>query len=42
MSHDDTVKQLENKTLIEYKLEPTDNHFEKLVSYKVLEDVQEA
>lgn len=42
MSSDDTVKQLENKTLIRYELEPADNHFEKLVSYKVLENVQEA
>lgn len=41
MSSDDTVKQLENKTLIRYELEPADNHFEKLVSYKVLENVQE-
>ncbi|MFU0783737.1 MAG: FHA domain-containing protein [Thermoanaerobacterium thermosaccharolyticum] len=42
MSDDEAVKQLEGKTLIEYQLEPTDKHFEKLVSYKVLETVQEA
>jgi hypothetical protein len=42
MSDDEAVKQLEGKTLIEYHLEPTDNHFEKLVSYKVLENVQKA
>lgn len=42
MSDDEAVKQLEGKTLIEYHLEPTDNHFEKLTSYKVLENVQEA
>ncbi|HHW45256.1 MAG TPA: hypothetical protein GXX25_15890 [Desulfotomaculum sp.] len=42
MSDDEAVKQLEGKTLVEYQLEPTDKHFEKLVSYKVLENVQEA
>jgi len=42
ISDNEAVKQLEGKTLIEYQLESTDNHFEKLVSYKVLEEVQEA
>jgi|GEM_PF-2747766 len=42
VSQDSTVEQLTGKTLIEYELEPVNNNLEKLVSYKVLEDVQEA
>lgn len=38
----DNVEQLTGKSLIEYELEPVNDHLEKLISYKILEDVQEA
>jgi hypothetical protein len=38
----ENVSQLAGKSLVEYRLEPVNDHLQKLLSYKVIEKAQEA